>query len=119
MGWHPINLAARFILELAALGAMGVWGWTRGEGPLRFVLAVGLPVIAAALWGIFRVPNDPGAAPVAVPGPVRLALELAFFGFAAWGLYQAGFARVGLLFGVIVAGHYLLSYDRLGWLLRQ
>ncbi len=33
MGTHPINLAARFFLELVALGAMGYWwGWTLGEG---------------------------------------------------------------------------------------
>ena len=32
MSAHPINLALRFILELAALYALGYWGWTQHDG---------------------------------------------------------------------------------------
>ena len=93
MGSHPVNLALRFLLEIAALVAIGYWGWTQHTGVLRFVLAIGGPVLAAVLWGTFAVPDDPsrsGKAPVAVPGIIRLALELAIFAFAAWALYDAG-----------------------------
>ena len=51
MGSHPINLAIRFLLELSALLAMGVWGWRQSEGWFRFLLALGIPVIAAVVWG--------------------------------------------------------------------
>lgn len=44
---------------------------------MRFFLALGIPGVAAVLWATFRVPNDPGRAPVPVPGIVCLALELA------------------------------------------
>jgi hypothetical protein len=27
MGSHPINLAIRFLLEVAALTSTGMWGW--------------------------------------------------------------------------------------------
>jgi hypothetical protein len=121
MGSHPINLAVRFILELAAWGAMGYWGWTRAEGTLRFVLAIGLPVAAAAIWGTFAVPNDPsrsGRAPVPVPGVVRLGIELATFGFGAWALYDTGSTTLSLIFAAIVVVHYLVSYDRVAWLIR-
>ena len=67
MGSHPINLALRFLLELSALFAMGVWGWRYSEGWLRFVLALSIPIIAAVLWGTFAVPDDPsrsGGAPI-------------------------------------------------------
>lgn len=97
MGSNPINLTVRFFLELTALIAMGFWGWNQREGALRFVLAFGIPIIAAAIWGVFAVPNDPsrsGSAPVPVPGMLRLALELIFFAFAAWTLYSAGATRV-------------------------
>jgi hypothetical protein len=122
MGSHPINLAVRFLLEIAGLAAIAYWGWSQHDGVLRFILAVGLPVLAAVLWGTFAVPEDPsrsGKAPVPVPGIVRLVLELAFFAFAAWALYDAGKATLALILAAIVVIHYALSYDRIAWLLRQ
>jgi hypothetical protein len=112
MADHPLNLALRFFLELAALFAMGYWGWTQHSGLARFIWAVGLPLFTAALWGIFRVPGDPGNAPVAVPGPVRLLLEAAFFGTAVWALAASGRSGWALAFGLVVTIHYILSYDR-------
>jgi len=122
MGTHPVNLAVRFILEICALAVMAYWGWTQHVGWLRFVLAIGLPVLAAIMWGTFAVPNDrsrSGKAPVPVPGIVRLVLELAFFGLAVWMLYDAGATLLSLTMGVVVVVHYALSYDRMAWLLKQ
>jgi hypothetical protein len=122
MGSHPINLVIRFLLELSALLAMGVWGWQQSEGWLRFVLAVAVPLIAAVLWGMFAVPLDPsraGTAPIAVPGMLRLALELAVFGFATWALYDVGATELSWTLCIAVAIHYLASYDRLLWLIKQ
>ncbi len=59
MGSHPLNLALRFLLELVALGAMGYWGWTQHEGTARWLWAIGLPLVAAVLWGTFAVPTTP------------------------------------------------------------
>jgi hypothetical protein len=120
VGSHPLNLAVRFLLELAALSSMGVWGWRAGTGWLRFVLAALIPMTAAVLWGVFAVPDDPsrsGAAPVAVPGLVRLALEAAVFGFGSWALKDSGFTRTSLALGVVIVVHYAISYDRIAWLL--
>jgi hypothetical protein len=122
MGSHPINLAIRFLLELSALLAMGVWGWQQREGWLRFVLALGIPLMAALLWGIFAVPNDPsrsGKAPIATSGMIRLVLELAIFAFAAWALYAAGAVALSWILGITVAIHYAISYDRIQWLIEQ
>ena len=98
MGSHPINLAVRFLLELSALLAMGVWGWRQIESGFRFVLAAGIPIIIAVVWGTFAVPNDPsrsGAAPIAVPGILRLVIELAVFVLAIWTLFNLGYTRLG------------------------
>ncbi len=122
MGSHPINLALRFGLEVAALAALGLWGWRQGEGWLRFLLGLGIPLLAAVVWGVFAVPDDPsrsGSAPVAVPGLVRLLWELAFFAFAVWALFELGATGLSWALGLITAVHYLVSYDRVGWLLRQ
>ena len=122
MSNNPINLAVRFLLEIAAMLAIGYWGWRQASGALRYVLAIGSWLIAAVIWGTFRVPGDAsasGGAPVAVPGLVRLAIELALFGFAVWALVSEGVTTLGWVFGGVVLLHYLVSYDRIAWLLRQ
>ena len=122
MGSHPLNLAVRFVLEIAALVAIGYWGWTQHDGFVRYLLAIGGPLLAAILWATFAVPDDPsrsGKAPIPVPGIIRLALELALFAFAAWALYDAGNSLLALILAAVVVVHYALSYDRIAWLLRQ
>lgn len=122
MGSHPINLAVRFLLELSTLLVMGLWGWSQSDGWLRFVLASGIPILFAVLWGTFAVLNDPsrsGGAPIPVPGIVRLGLELTFFAIGTWMLYKMGLPLLGLIFGSVVVVHYLASYDRVSWLIQQ
>lgn len=142
MSNHPLNLALRFLLELVALGALAYWGWTQPDSAWRWIAALGLPLIGAALWGAFRVPGDqermaqsfqamgiPSAesppssarrkAPIAVQGVVRLLLEAVFFGAAVALLADANQPRAALIFGAVVVLHYVASYDRILWLLRQ
>lgn len=115
---NPLNLALRFTLEVAALIAMGLWGWAQPAGAL---LAVVLPLVGALAWGTFRVraesPN--GRAPVMVSGPVRLLLEVRYFGFAIWGLFAVGSAPAAWLLAGATLLHYLASYRRVTRLLRQ
>ncbi|MBE0410147.1 MAG: YrdB family protein [Anaerolineales bacterium] len=119
MANHPLNLGLRFFLELAALFSLGYWGWTQQQGLMRILLTIAIPLIAAILWGVFRVPGDPGNAPVPVPGALRLALEMAFFTSATLGLFFAQQKSWALTFGIITLLHYLISYDRILWLLRR
>jgi hypothetical protein len=119
MSKHPLNLALRFALELAGLWAYGYWGWRAHAGLARWLWTLGLPLLTATLWGVFRVDNEPNKAPVRVPGWVRLLLEVAYFGGAAWLLNAAGRPTWSLVFGLVVVFHYLISYDRYPWLLRQ
>ncbi|HSM54917.1 MAG TPA: YrdB family protein [Candidatus Sulfomarinibacteraceae bacterium] len=119
MSANPLNLALRFLLEIAGLVAMAYWGWATHERPWHVVWAIGLPLLAAVLWGTFRVPGDPGDAPVAVPGLLRLLLEVLFFAGAVALLALAERRSLGLAFGVVVVVHYLVSYDRVLWLVGQ
>jgi hypothetical protein len=122
LGSHPLNLAGRFLLELSALASMGAWGWRAGSGWSRFLLAALIPIVAAVLWGVFAVPDDPsrsGAAPIVIPGVMRLFLETGVFGVGIWALQDSGFTRASLVLGVVVVVHYALSYDRIAWLLRR
>jgi hypothetical protein len=122
MGSHPLNLGLRFILEMFALYGFGLQGWHLGSGWTRFLYAAIFILIAASLWGIFRVPGDAshsGEAPVRVPGLVRLILELGLFFVAAYFFYLAGHTIPAILFAVSVTVHFLLSWDRILWLIRS
>ena len=52
-------------------------------------------------------------------GILRLLLELGLFGAAAWMLLDLGYSTLAIIFGVTVLVHYILSYDRIAWLLKQ
>lgn len=122
MSNHPINLAVRFLLEIAMLIAAGIWGWNQYDSWLRYLLAVGAPLLLAAVWGVFNVPGDPsrsGKAPVVVPGIVRLILELSMFGFGIWATFDLGYTTFAIVFGTATILHYVISYDRILWLLRK
>ena len=121
MSQNPLNLAVRFLLEILALVALGAWARVQFSGAWGFILMILIPLLAAAAWGTFNVKDDPsrsGKAPVPVPGFVRLLLEFAFFGFATWALFRLNITY-GWVFGFVVLAHYLVSYDRIRWLLKR
>ena len=122
MSKNPINLALRFLLELAAIVAFGAWGYSLSDGGLRFIYALLLVLVFAALWGVFAVKGDPsrsGKTVVATPGVVRLLLELMLFGAATWMLFNLGHTLPASFYGTVVILHYAFSWDRIAWLLKQ
>jgi uncharacterized protein DUF2568 len=101
------NLALRFLPELCALGALGYWGFKTGGGALAKIgLGVGAPLVAAVAWGVFVSPR----APVQLPGPMSLVLQVLVFGAAAAGLAATGHRTLALGFGVIVVLNVVLMY---------
>ncbi|MBN1452969.1 MAG: YrdB family protein [Anaerolineales bacterium] len=121
MSQNPINLAVRFLLEIIALVAIGALAKAQFPGALGFILMIALPLFAAVVWGTFNVKGDPsrsGKAPVPVPGIVRLLIELDIFGCATWALFSLNPAS-GWIFGLVTLAHYILSYDRIAWLLKR
>lgn len=119
MSHNPLVLTLWFLLELAAVGSAAYWGWTQHDGILRLLLAIGVPLVLAVLWGTFRVDDGPKKAPVAIPGFLRLLLELAVFGTGVVLLYAAHQTNAALIFGGLVVLLYVMSYDRVIWLLTE
>jgi hypothetical protein len=117
----PWNLIFRFLLETAGLVALADFGYHLSTSNLRYLLMVALPLGAAAIWGAFAVPNDPTRRPgpvlVPIPGPLRLVLELAYFGLAIYGLFRSSAVTLGWIFAALVLFHYAISWDRVAWLL--
>ncbi|GGL63006.1 YrdB family protein [Halocalculus aciditolerans] len=95
-----VALAARFLLELGALAALGYWGWVAGDTVAsRAVLAAGAPLAAAVVWGAFVAPR----ARYRLADPARLLVELAVFGAATAGLSLAVSAAAAFAYAALVA----------------
>ena len=94
-----LALTVRFLLELAALAAVGWWGFETGDStPARWVLGLGAPLLVAVVWGTFISPK----ATVEVPKGVWIGLQVLVFGAAALALAAAGSDRLAAIFVAVV-----------------
>ena len=92
MSLKPVNLALRFLLELAALLALSYGGFRIGHGVFQdLMLGVGMPMLAALVWGRFIAPESP----LRVADPLRVALELGIFALAVAVLVFVGQSHLG------------------------
>jgi hypothetical protein len=122
MAKHPLNLALRFLLEMAAIITMGIWGYHLSDETPGIIFAILLPLGFAILWGVFAVPNDPsrsGKTVISTPGIIRLFLELGLFAAATWMMSDLDYTIIWWVFGIVVLVHYVISYERVSWLLKQ
>lgn len=89
------NLVLRFVLELCALLAFAVWGWSLSSAtPVRLTAAVLAPLSAATAWGLLASPK----ARYRPPDPWRLGVEVLFFGAATAALGVSGHVVAAVLF---------------------
>ena len=122
MSGNRVNLFVRFLLEVAAIITFGAWGYSLSGQWSRFLLIILFPLVFSGIWGIFAVPDDPsrsGKTVIPTPGAIRLAIELSLFAVATWMLIGLRKPLLGWIFGGVVLLHYLVSYDRIAWLLKQ
>jgi hypothetical protein len=102
---------------------MAYWSWNLSFEILPPVArAIIVVVLALLVWGVFTVENDPfrtSKPVVAVNGFVKLALELAYFGFAIYCLYSLGFDRWSWIFSNLVLLHLAFSYQRIMKILKR
>ncbi|MQC18044.1 MAG: DUF2568 domain-containing protein [Chloroflexi bacterium] len=114
------NEVLRFLLEIAALFALGYAGWNLVDDALvSVVLATVLPLLGATVWGVFRVDGDPKVALVPVPGVVRLCIEVDVFTSAVVLLAVVGQAVAAGILAALVVGHYAWGHRRVRWLVRH
>jgi hypothetical protein len=97
----------RFIAELAALVALGYWGWETGSsGVVRIAAAVGLPLVAAVVWGLFVAPQ----ASHRLSDPLRLLIELVIFAAAVGALAAVGRWEIAVVYALIVTANLVLMF---------
>lgn len=99
------NLAVKFALELAALGAFAYWGTTVGSGVGAVLLAIAAPLAAGTLWGRFAAPR----AQHRLPLRQRVPFELAVFALAAVAMLTASSAAAVVFTAAVIANALLLT----------
>ena len=93
------NLALSFLLELCILAALGYWGLQTGQTTLlKILLGIGLPLLAAVLWGLFAAPK----ASRRLKGLALLLFKIAVFGLAIIALAAAGQPSLAGIFALAV-----------------
>jgi hypothetical protein len=101
-----LNLVLRFLLELAALVAVGNWGWRIGDGAMRWVLMVGATAAVIVVWVLFVSPNPT----IELAMPIRLVIELVVWAAAAAALWAAGQTRLAVVFFVVAVINGVANY---------
>lgn len=96
---RALNLALKFVLELAAMAAFAIWGASADGAVLAVLLAVITPALAIALWGIFAAPRSPRR----LPTRARIPFELTVFALAALALLASGHETVAIIFAATAA----------------
>jgi len=100
-GVAGVVLTVRFLTELALLGGLALAGTQLGSGVvLALVDAVLLPVVAAAVWGLFIAPR----AHRRLPEPARFLVEFALFAATGVVLVLVGWVISGIVLAVAGIG---------------
>lgn len=100
--FRTVNDLLAFLLELAALAALCYGGFVIGGGTaVKLILAIGAPLLAAAIWGLFAAPR----ARVKLPLAGVLVVKALVFACATAALYAAGRDLLATLFAILVVAN--------------
>ena len=95
--WNWLWLTLAFAAELAALVALGHWGFVvGGSTAAKGLLGIGAPVVAAVLWGVFAAPQAPVRVAV-----LALLVKLLVFGSAVLALSVTGHPWLAVALAVV------------------
>ncbi|MEV4518464.1 YrdB family protein [Dactylosporangium sp. NPDC049525] len=97
-GAQMVNLAVRFLAELAVLAAVVYWGFTLHASVLvRVTAGVGGPLLLIVIWALWGAPK----AAMKLDGAAHLILDVAWFGSGVLALWAAGRLTWALILGVV------------------
>jgi hypothetical protein len=100
------NLALRFLLELAGIVAVGIWGYELASGPLRWVLALGAPAVMIMLWARLIAPR----AKIGIDQRVRIVIGSAVLLLAAGLFATTGAMTAAVAFAALIVLNTVLLF---------
>lgn len=93
------NLGLRFMLEMAALGAVGFWGFRLDRATMvRWVVGIGVPLAVVVVWSLYLAPGSDGPLPAAT----KMWVGSLVLGACAATLAAANRPALAGLFGVAI-----------------
>jgi hypothetical protein len=93
------NLALRFLLELAGIGAAAWWGFHAVSGTaLRIGLAVVAVVVLVAFWALVVAPGATNP----IPPTTRMLIGSVVLLLAAAGLWATGQQAIAAVLGALI-----------------
>ncbi|MVM37082.1 DUF2568 domain-containing protein [Spirosoma sp. HMF3257] len=93
-----LNQVIYFLLELSMLASFGYTGFQSTQHPFgRYLVGIGLPLLAATFWGIFAAPRSN----YRLEPPYRTVFALTLFGSSAILLYRTGHTGLAIAFAVL------------------
>jgi hypothetical protein len=101
-GLGGVNLAIRFLLELALLAAVADYGYLLGDGWTSVVYPLVFAGLVAVVWGMMVSPK----ATVDAPRAVHFAVEVGLWAAGAAALAGAGHGWLAVVFfaAAVVSG---------------
>ncbi len=107
---HAVNEGSAFLLELVMLAILGWWGARTGTSmPAAVLLAVGAPLAAVVVWGLFCAPKTR----IRLPMAGVIAIKVLVFASASAALWAVGRPRLAIAFGAIaLANAVIAAFDR-------
>jgi hypothetical protein len=92
-----VNLAVKFVLELACIAAFAYWGASQGSGRLSVMLAIVAPAVGVVVWGVWAAPKSRRR----LPRSTRVPFELTIFALAVVALLAAHQAVAAVVFAAV------------------
>lgn len=96
---HLGNEALAFLLELAALAGLALWGFSAGPGlGVQLLLGIGAPVVLIVVWALFCAPRATVKLPKVPLMVLRTALPLG----AAVAVFATGWQIAAIVFAAVI-----------------
>lgn len=94
------SLVLRFLLELAMLAALLIWGFRVVEPIwMKMLLGLAAPALAVLVWGAYIAPR----APRRLPDPGRIAVEILLFALATVALAEVDLTGWAIALAVVAS----------------
>lgn len=92
-----VNDVVRFLLEIFAVVSLALWGFLAWHFPLNIVIGIVAPVLAIALWALFRSPR----AVIPIDPFGRALVEIVVMASAAFAWWNLGQPVVAIVFAAV------------------
>ena len=106
-GLKNLNVGLSFLLELAALGVLGLFGYRLDvPGWGKVLAAMAIPAVVILLWARLAAPRAANR----LSGYALLAFKIVVFGAAVLALYALGYRGAAVLLAAFTALNLALEF---------